>query len=262
MSRKQSDDLIEFRLGALLGLDEGAPVSADQLDEALAVARAKSPAELTPRESDLLADAELFKRFVTDGLRIESERRQFQASDQRVRRTIGFIDDEPEKRSNVRWMSTAAVGIAAAILLLVMLPKKEALVPGVSEIPLSPPPLVRGASPDLWKDVATAWEAGAFSDAVDRLAAAAGEDSDDSALLYHLGLARLRAGQDLLAVEALQLANELESDPPSDEIRWLLAAALDAAGDRREACRILRQLGTGFGRRAKEATDRADVHCD
>ncbi len=268
------NDRLRFQVGELLGL--GAPcgylspaeiedlaegrLSLDRLEEL------RLHAESCGACAELLDDVERFGRLVHSGLTIPAERRAFERADADVRRGLD-LEDPPSGRlagliSGIRglWMLPA---IAAAVLLAVWLwPSRPHLIASLDPVPLAPPPSVRGLSlGETWHLLEGPWEAGDMSAAARILEPAVLEHPERADLRFYLGVARLRSGDPAGAVEALREADRLEGPIPSEQTRWVLAAALERTGRMREACEALRSVAEIGGTRASTAREIVDRGC-
>ena len=186
-----------------------------------------------------------------------SERRAFRKSRARVEAAIGA-----ERRHLFRLVRLGVVAAALALTALVLilgLPRRTSpsLIAEIESVPLVPPPVVRGVAVETWNEARTAWDSGNFDEAAVVLEEAAAGSTSDPALLFYLGVARLRADDAAGAEEALRRADALERDVPSDSTRWMLATALDRLGRTEEACEVLRSvagLGGAHADRAEKIT--------
>ena len=85
---------------------------------------------------------------------------------------------------------------------------------------------------------------------------------EDADLWFYLGLARLRAGEAPAAIEALERADVLQGRLPSENTRWMLAAAFEQAGRKADACASLASVVDLDGTRATAARRIADRYCE
>lgn len=264
-----------FRVGDLAGLD--APCGHLSAEEAEALAEGRLAAERLgeiealaascPACAELLDDLERFRTLASRGLTVASERRAFDAADAAARRKLGLPRaPRPGFRRVLRgavrygWFPAAA---AAAVLLVVWLtPSRPVLIASVEAVPLEPPPTVRGLSlGETWDRLERPWNAGDMAEAARILDAAAEKHPDRADLLFYLGVARLRSGEAVSAVEALRKADRLEAETPSENTRWMLAAALERTGRTEEACDVLRSVAEIGGARAGAAREIAGRAC-
>ncbi len=267
-------DRPRFLVGDLAGL--GAPCDHLSAEEAEALAEGRlaagrlgeieAHAASCPACAELLDDLERFRTLASRGLTVPSERRAFDAADAAVRRKLRLSrapQSAPRRilRAAVRYGWLPA--LAAAVLLLVWLrPPPPVLIASVEAVPLEPPPTVRGLSlGETWDRLERPWNAGAMAEAARILDTAAEEHPDRADLLFYLGVARLRSGEAASAVEALQKADRLEAEAPSENTRWMLAAALERTGRIEEACDALRSVAEIGGARAGAAREIVDRAC-
>jgi Flp pilus assembly protein TadD len=133
----------------------------------------------------------------------------------------------------------------------------------VGPFPLLAPPAVRGVDQaDLWTRLEQLWSAGDMRGAAVLLDQAVGERPEDADLWFYLGLARLRAGEPSSAIVALQRADELQATMPSENTRWMLAAAYEQAGRKVEACSTLSSVVDLDGSRAPAARQAFERYCE
>jgi tetratricopeptide (TPR) repeat protein len=150
----------------------------------------------------------------------------------------------------------AASVAAAALLFFVLVPRgpETVLFTEIDVVPLVPPPAVRGGpSAEVWEEAGAAWEADDLAGVVRILSPALDESPTDDSLLFYLGVAHLRLGEHDRAVEILTRLDRLQADLRSENTRWYLAAALDGAGRRGEACAALQSVVDMDSTRSLEA---------
>jgi cytochrome c-type biogenesis protein CcmH/NrfG len=262
-----SDDL-RFRIRELFGEARACDFLSFEEVEALAEGRLE-PARLEEFErhaescaacDTLRADLASFSAIEEKGL-LEPEKRAFHRTEGRVRATVGL---GPPARARMHLVYISLLPAAAVVLLaLFFLPGllRPTLIESLPEVPLTPPPIVRGpALAEVWSDAAEAWERDDMAAAIGVLGPAVETWPDDAPMRFYLGLARLRAGDAPGAVEALETADRLEK-PPSETVRWALVAALERASRFDEACEALRSVADLGGERADEARRIADESC-
>lgn len=256
-------DELSFGLGELLGLEPRCDFLGEEEQEAL-LEGSLSPerrrafeehAVECPSCSELMADVEMFRALSAGGGSMASERRAFRASDARVRRDLGLEPGRRARRPMAFGLLAASVA-AAALMIFILVPRapEPVLFQEIDVVPLVPPPSVRGGpSVETWEEARVAWEADDFAGVVTILSPALDEAPADESLLFYLGVVRLRLGDHDQAVEILTRLDRLQADLPSENTRWYLAAALDGAGRREEACGILRSISDMGSTRAVEA---------
>jgi cytochrome c-type biogenesis protein CcmH/NrfG len=263
-----SDDL-RYRIGELFGeeracdflsIEEIESLMNRNLDPARRVAFETHAASCAECDS-LLDDLAHFGKIESHGL-LPREMRAFRKSDERVRLKLGL---ESPSRSRFRllfWSLIPTAAVLALVLFSQLQPSHPLLIESVPAVPLKPPPVVRGPDmSEVWSEAADAWERDDMAAAVRALEPAVAARPDDPALRFYLGLARLRTGDAAAAVEDLRTADRLEN-PPSETIRWILAAALERASRFEEACAVLRELAESGGARAGEADRIVSERCD
>jgi len=251
-------DEMRFGLGELLGLGPRCDFLGPEEQEAL-LEGSLSPerrrafeehAAECPACSELMADVEMFRDLSAGGTPMASERRAFRETDSRVRRELGL---EPGRRAR-RPMAFGLLAASVAAAALVPRAPEPALFEEIDVVALVPPPAVRGGpSVETWEEARAAWEAGDFAGVVTLLSPELDEAPADDGLLFYLGVAHLRLGGHEKAIEALTRLDRLQADLPSENTRWYLAAALDGAGRRQEACGVLRSVFDMGSTRAGEA---------
>lgn len=268
-------DALLFRIEDLLGLDERCDhLSSAELQElveerlpAERLEEWKSHAAGCSACTELLEDLAQYRNLVRSGLTIPSERMAFENADAATRESLGL------RRSPGRWFRAWFSGLnpvwltpaVAAILLLAIWiwPAEPRLIASVEPVPLQPPPTVRGLSLDqTWERLREPWSADDMHAAAGILEPAVRAHPERADLLFYLGVARLRSGDAAGAVEALRRADRLEAPAPSENTRWMLAAALERVGRIDEACGALRSVVEIGGARAGEAGEIADRACD
>lgn len=164
------------------------------------------------------------------------------------------------RRSRLLPLGAAAAVAAAAALAVVLLRPAAPLVEDPGTLPFVPPPAVRGRAAD-WSEAEAAWRRGAPGEAAARLESLVERAPGDADAWYHLGVARLAAGNAGAAVDAFRRADALQGASPSESTRWGLAVALDRAGRRDEACAALRAVAALDGGRAAQARGIVDASC-
>lgn len=257
-----------FRIGDLLGLDERcdhlSPSEVEDLVEGRLLSdrleALESHAAGCSACAELLDDLAQYRNLVLSGLTIPSERHAFQSADAAVRGRLGLgRPRRPWFRSLFLWLTPA---LATVILLMVWIwPSQTLMIASLEPVPLQPPPTVRGLSlGETWDRLEGPWSADDMRKAERILDPAVREHPERADLLFYLGVARLRSGDAAGAVEALFEADRLEASVPSENTRWMLAAALERVGRVDEACDALRsvaEIGAARADAAKEITDRA-----
>ena len=268
-------DALLFRVGDLLGLDERcdhlSPSELEDLVEGRLLSarleKLEAHAAACAACTELLGDLEQFRSLVLSGLTVPSERKAFEEANAAAKGRPG------PRRSPRRWFRELFSGLtpvwltpalAGVILLMVWLwPSEPVLIATVELVPLQPPPTVRGLSlGETWQRLEEPWRAGDMREAARLLAPAVREHPERADLLFYLGVARLRSGDAEGALEALSRADELEVSTPSENTRWMLAAALERVGRVDEACDALRSVAEIGGARAGDAREITDRACE
>lgn len=267
-------DGLLFRVGDLVGLDEPCgQLSKAELDELLEgrlrpdrVAELETHAAGCPFCAELLDDLMRYRNLVYRGLTIPSERMAFLNADAAARRRLG-LNRATRRRFLDRffrmppfWLTPA---LATVLLLAIWLwPSRPLLIVTVEPVPLQPPPTVRGLSLDeTWQRLEGPWQADDMREAARILDPAVRDHPERADLLFYLGVARLRSGDPEKALEALRRSDELEAAAPSENTRWMLAAALERVGRVDEACDALRSVAEIGGARAGAAGEITDRAC-
>jgi hypothetical protein len=264
-----------FRVGDLLGLDERCVhLSPSELEDLVEgrmrsdrLEKLKAHAVGCSACTELLDDLAQYQDLVLSGLTIPSELKAFQSADAAARRRLGRCrTPHPWFRKLFSgltpvWLTPALAGV---ILLMVWLwPSEPVLIATVEAVPLQPPPAVRGLSLDqTWQRLEEPWRADDMREAARILEPAVRENPDRADLLFYLGVARLRSGDPAGALEPLRRADEVEAAAPSENTRWMLAAALERVGRIDEACDTLRSVAEIGGVRAGDAREITDRACD
>ena len=216
--------------------------------------------------AELLDDLAQYRNLVQSGLTIPSEQNAFQSTDATVRGRLGLRHGARRRFRGLFsgltpfWLTPA---LTTVILLMVWVwPSKQLLIATVEPVPLQPPPSVRGLSlGETWDRLERPWGAGDMREAARILDPAVREHPERADLLFYLGVARLRSGDAEGAVEALLAADRLEAPVPSENTRWMLAAALERVGRVDEACGALRSVAEIGATRAGAAREIADRDC-
>jgi len=251
---------LRFRLGELLGSDS----HCEHLDEGDLIALVEGRLNAGRLEtltghsrscvrcSELLDDVESFRQLTASGVTIPSELRAFAASNAGIRRRLGLGASYARVRSWFGWLVPAiAVGLLLAVWIF---PSQETLIPEIDRLPLIAPPTVRAHdAAATWREIDRAWNAGDLRAASVLLEEVVERTPEDASAWFYLGYARLLDGNAVAAVDALERADALETDTPSEHTRWMLAAALDRAGRRGEACTMLESVAEIGGGRAEAA---------
>lgn len=261
-------DRLEYRVGDLVGLDGPCDhLSREELEDL--VEGRLDPGRFRDLEThaagcaactELLSDLDRFRDLLFSGLAVATERRAFEATDPEVRRKLGLL--RPPRRwfrPMLFWLTPA---MAVLVLALIWLwPTEPVLIARIEPVPLQPPPAVRGLTlSETWSGLEEPWAAGDMARASVLLQAAVEQHPGQPDLLFYLGLARLLGGDATGALAALQEADRIEADFPSEQTRWMLAAALERVGRRDEACATLRsvaEIGGGRSVQAREIVERS-----
>jgi tetratricopeptide (TPR) repeat protein len=268
------NDGLLFRVEDLLGLDERCDhLSSAELEELVEgrlpadrFRELKIHADGCPACTELLDDLAQYRTLVLSGLTIPSERAAFEKADADARARLGL------RRTPRRWFRGLFSGLtpvwltpalATLILMAVWLwPVQPRLIATVEPVPLQPPPTVRGLSlGQTWERLEGPWSADDMREAARILDPAVREHPERADLLFYLGVARLRSGDPEGALEALRRADEIETAAPSENTRWMLAAALERVGRTDEACDALRSVVEIGGTRAEAAREITDGAC-
>ena len=207
--------------------------------------------------AELADDQHLFQQLTTDGVTIPGEFRAYEKTDARVREAIGLGQRKRRRRWTFLGWLVPAFAIAALLILLVL--PHPPLIKQIEQVPLIPPPAVRGFSVnEYWVEIEAAWTDEDYATAEAVLTRALAEHPELSDLAFYQGLARLNRNDWNGAIDSLQRADTLQVDSPSDTTRWALATALDRAGRRDAACRMLDavvDLGGSHATRARTITE-------
>jgi len=267
------NDGLLFRVGDLLGLDAPCDNLSRAEQEDLVEGRL-GPERLAEFEAhasvcascgELLEDLQRYRNLVATGLTIPSERNAFDGTDAAVRRKLGLGGAARRGRRGLfSWITPLWLTPALATVVLLVLwlwPARPLLIASVEPVPLQPPPTVRGLALErTWERLEGPWRADDMQGAARILEPAAQAHPERVDLWFYLGVARLRSGDAAGAVEALLEADRLEASAPSENTRWMLAAALERTGRVEQACAALRSVAEIGGVRAGAAraiTDRA-----
>jgi len=266
-------DGLLFRVGDLVGLDEPcgvlSPAELDGLMEGRLgpdrLAELESHAAACPACAELLDDLAQYRSLLLSGLTIPAERNAFESSNAAVRRRLGLgracrrFRDWLSRMSPL-WLTPA---LATVLLLAVWLwPSRPLLIAAVDAVPLQPPPTVRGVGlSETWDRLQGPWEKDDMRQAARVLERAVKRFPGEADLWFYLGVARLRSGDAGEAVDALLEADRIEAAVPSENTRWMLAAALERVGRVEEACTALRSVAGIGGAKARAAREIAERSC-
>jgi tetratricopeptide (TPR) repeat protein len=260
-----------FRLGDLAGLDRSCDfLSPEEVD-------ALGKGELTrerleefnahsadcPSCAELAADYDLFVELLEEERLAAGERRAFEESDTRVWNALVSDRRHADRRRRV-WPVLAAAAAATVLIVVLLLPWRVTppLVDELDSIPLIPPPATRSHQPlDLWQRALAAWESNDLDGVCRILEEGISTDPEQADLFFYLGYFRLRLEHNTEAVEALEAADRLQAEFPSENTRWYLAIAYDRVGRRHDACVLLRSVASMGGKRAGPAGAIAGESC-
>jgi tetratricopeptide (TPR) repeat protein len=208
--------------------------------------------------AELLRDLQSIREIESMGLTV-GERRAFRSADSRTSAALGV--GRPARPRRRFWIMLPA--IAAVMLLALWVGRSPVHQIPVEPFPLLSPPAVRGVDhAELWTDLERSWSSDDMRGAAALLEQAVGDRPEDADLWFYLGLARLRAGEPSLAIEALQRADGLQASLPSEHTRWMLAAAFEQAGRKADACEALTSVVELEGGRAEAASQVAARYCE
>jgi len=258
-----------FRLGDLLG--SGGPCAFLRPEEIEALARGRlgheRRSEFDRHAKDCRACAGVLEELaqfesIIAGGGVPSELRSFRATDSEARKRLGIAPRRDSRRIGFVLVPALA---AALLILLFLVPMGESpvLIPEIEPLRFAPPPPTRGISlHEAWQEALDAWNADDFHRAAEVLEQGLRVEPERADLLFYLGYARLRLGENAAALEALSRTDALQQATPSEHTRWFLAAALERARRHREACESLRSVVEIGGLRAERAAAIVDRACD
>lgn len=209
--------------------------------------------------SELVDDLAIFRKLTAAGVIVPAELAAFRAADSGVRRRLSRIVLGSRLRTLFYWLSPVLVSLLAVLLLW---PSPSRMTGEIETMPFLPPPAVRSADlGQVWRQVGEAWSAGEMRHAAALLEAAVAESPQEADLQFYLGYARLRNGEPGRALDALQQADRLQADAPSEHTRWMLAAALERVDRKDEACAALRSVVEIGATRASAAREIVERDC-
>lgn len=208
--------------------------------------------------AELLRDLQSLGEIESAGLTV-GERRAFRSADSRASEALGVGRRKRPRRRF--WIMFPAIAAALLLVLWVGRPPENQI--SVEPFPLLAPPAVRGVDQaDLWSRLDQHWSGDDMRGAAVLLEQAVGETPSDADLWFYLGLARLRDGDAVAAIEALQRADELQANLPSEHTRWMLATAFERVGRRADACENLAAVIELDGSRAPAARQVFGSYCE
>lgn len=209
--------------------------------------------------TELVDDLKVFRKLTTAGVTVPAELASFRTVDARVRRRLSRVALGGRLRTFFYWLSPVLVSLLAVLFFW---PATEHMIREIETMPFLPPPAVRSADLGLvWRQAGEAWSAGNMERAATLLEVAVAESPGEADLQFYLGHARLLSGDAEGAVAALQLADRLQTDAPSEHTRWMLAAALERVERGEEACTALRSIVEIGATRAADARDIVERAC-